>query len=102
MRPPLFNLPAAYETRLVFAVISGYDKINPPVNTYDVTNVGIQTFLNVKRKDIRELLWDKLPDALSDDQKENKVHNLLAALRKSNVIVSDSSNQQHACWILKE
>ncbi len=61
----------------------------------------LKQYGRAKKKDIRELLWDKLPDALSDAQKENKVRNLLAALRKSNVIVSDSSNQQHACWILK-
>ena len=55
-----------------------------------------------KKKDIRELLWDKLPDVLSDTQKEHKVSNLLAALKKVNIIDTDSSNQQRSCWILKQ
>ena len=55
-----------------------------------------------KKKDIRELLWDKLPDALSDAQKEHKISNLLAALKKNNVIDTSSSNQQRSHWILKQ
>ena len=54
-----------------------------------------------KRKTFRELLWDKLPDALSDAQKEHKVSNLLAALKKANAIDTDSANQQRSYWILK-
>ena len=61
----------------------------------------LKQYKKAKKKDIRELLWDKLPDALNDAQKEHKVSNLLAALKKSNVIDTDSSNQQHSCWVLK-
>lgn len=61
----------------------------------------LKQYGKAKKKDIRELLWDKLPDALSDAQKEHKVSNLLAALRKTNVIDTDSANQQRSCWILK-
>lgn len=62
----------------------------------------IKQYGKAKKKDIRELLWDKLPDALSDAQKEHKVSNLLAALRKTNVIDTDSANQQRSYWILKK
>lgn len=62
----------------------------------------IKQYGKAKKKDIRELLWDKLPDALSDAQKEHKVSNLLAALRKANVIDTDSVNQQRSYWILKK
>ncbi len=62
----------------------------------------IKQYGKAKKKDIRELLWDKLPDALSDAQKEHKVSNLLAALRKTNVIDTDSANQQLSYWILKK
>lgn len=62
----------------------------------------IKQYGKAKKKDIRELLWDKLPDALSDAQKEHKVSNLLATLRKTNVIDTDSNNQQRSCWILKK
>ena len=62
----------------------------------------LKQYGKAKKKDIRELLWDKLPDALSDAQKEHKVSNLLAALKKINVIDTDSANQQRSYWILKK
>lgn len=62
----------------------------------------LKQYKKAKKKDIRELLWDKLPDALSDAQKEHKVSNLLAALKKNNVIDTDSPNQQRSCWVLKQ
>jgi ATP-dependent DNA helicase RecG len=37
-------------------------------------------------KDIRQLLWDKLPDILGDNQKEYKVRNLLTKMRKAGMI----------------
>ena len=52
----------------------------------------LKQYGKAKKGDIRELLWDKLPDALSDTQKENKIHNMLAALRKNGMIVKDSEN----------
>lgn len=62
----------------------------------------LKQYRKAKKKDIRELLWDKLPDALSNAQKEHKVSNLLAALKKTNVIDTDSANQQRSYWILKK
>lgn len=61
----------------------------------------LKQYGKAKKKDIRELLWDKLPDALSDAQKENKIHNLLALLRKQGIIGKDSENQQQSNWMLK-
>ena len=62
----------------------------------------MKQYEKAKKKEIRELLWDKLPDVLSDSQKENKMRNLLTSLRKSGVIDKDSSNQQTSNWVLKE
>ncbi len=62
----------------------------------------LKQYKKAKKKDIRELLWDKLPDALSDKQKEYKVGNLLAILKKNHVIDTDSTNQQRSYWILKQ
>ncbi|MCM1496104.1 MAG: putative DNA binding domain-containing protein [Bacteroides sp.] len=62
----------------------------------------LKQYKKAKKKDIRELLWDKLPDVLSDAQKEHKVSNLLAALKKNNVIDTDSLNQQRSYWILNK
>ena len=62
----------------------------------------LKQYKKAKKKDVRELLWDKLPDALSDAQKEHKVSNLLAALKKNSIIDTDSLNQQRSYWILKQ
>ena len=61
----------------------------------------LKQYGKAKKKDIRDLLWDKLPDALSDVQKENKIRNMLTALRKQEIIDTDSENQQKTNWILK-
>ena len=61
----------------------------------------LKQYKKAKKKDIRELLWDKLPDALSDKQKEFKIGNLLSALKKNNIIDTDSTNQQRSYWVLK-
>lgn len=42
----------------------------------------LKQYGKAKKKEIRKLLWAKKPDALSDAQKEHKVSNLLATLRK--------------------
>ena len=41
----------------------------------------LKQYSKANRKEINKLLWDKLPDSLSDDQKKHKVHNLLTALK---------------------
>lgn len=61
----------------------------------------LKQYKKAKKKDIRELLWDKLSNALSDVQKENKIRNMLTALRKQGIIDTDSENQQKSNWILK-
>lgn len=53
------------------------------------------------KKDLRNLLWDKLPDVLSDTQKEYKIGNLLSSLKRQGVICPNSTNQQKSQWILK-
>lgn len=60
----------------------------------------ISTFDKAKKKDIRELLWDKLPDFMDDKQKNKKISTLLSSLRSKGIIVTDSPNQQISNWIL--
>lgn len=62
----------------------------------------LKQYGKAKKKDIRDLLWDKLPDALSDKQKKYKIGNLLAILKKNNIIDTDSTNQQRSYWVLKQ
>ena len=62
----------------------------------------LQKHGKAKKDEIRKLLWESFADELTDKQKENKVGNLLAALRRENVICADSENQQKSYWILVE
>ena len=60
----------------------------------------LEQYGKAKKKDIRTLLWDKLPEVMTDKQKEDKIRNLLSALRKKDIITTDSKNQQRSSWIL--
>ena len=62
----------------------------------------LKKYEKASKKEIRELLWDKLPDVLSDKQKENKIHNLLTSMKRKEIIDTDSMNQQKSNWILKK
>lgn len=53
-----------------------------------------------QRQDFKKLLWDKLPDSLTEKQKDAKVGNLLTSLRRANVIKQDGVNQKTANWII--
>lgn len=60
----------------------------------------LKKFGKAKRKDIRKLLWDKLPDVLTDKQKERKIVTLLMYLKRIGQIDTDSDNKQKSNWIL--
>lgn len=57
-------------------------------------------FGKANKNEIRKLLLDKLPNILDDNQKENKIRNLLTSLKNNNIIERDSNNQQKSNWIL--
>jgi ATP-dependent DNA helicase RecG len=50
-------------------------------------------FGKASRQEINKLLWDKLSDALNDEQKSNKVANLLTNLRRSGRIRNTGSRK---------
>lgn len=60
----------------------------------------LKEYQKAKKKDLRILLWDKLPDVLNDNQKERKIGNWLASLRKNVDIKTDSKDR--TSWILKK
>lgn len=62
----------------------------------------LEEYQKAQKKDFRELLWDKLPDILDDDQKNHKLSNLLTSMKKNDIITTDSSNQQKSYWVLKK
>lgn len=60
----------------------------------------LKQYGKVQKKDIRELLWDKLPDVLDDKKKNSKISTLLTSLRMKGLITTDSKNQQTSYWVL--
>lgn len=60
------------------------------------------TYKKGTKQDFIKLLSDKLPDTMSEKQKESKVRNLLSSLRREGTIKLDSDNKRLANWILKE
>lgn len=60
----------------------------------------IQQFGMANKQQIRVLLSDKLPDTMTDAQKDRKILSFLTQLRKAGVIIRDSESRQHANWIM--
>lgn len=60
----------------------------------------LKQYGKAQKKDFRNLLMEKLPDSLSEKQKEYKIGNLLASLKRQGKIKPDSTNQQTSFWIL--
>jgi len=61
----------------------------------------IKQFGKASKADIKKLLFDKLPDVLSVEQKESKIKNILTSMRKKDIIQSDTDNPRTSNWILK-
>ena len=57
---------------------------------------------DLSRKDIDELLWNKLPDWMSDKQRKGKIGNLLTELRIGGHIRNKGSQKQSIWVLLKE
>jgi ATP-dependent DNA helicase RecG len=55
----------------------------------------------VRRKEVDEALVPKLPDRLTDKQKQRKVHNLLQELRRSGSITNQGT-RSHPEWVIVE
>ena len=59
--------------------------------------IGEHEFLS--RKDIDDLLWNKLPDWMNDSQKKNKVGNLLGELKRLEKI-RNTGSMKNPSWVL--
>ena len=57
----------------------------------DLILASIKQHNNLSRKDIDELLWEKLPDIYNDDQKKVKITNLIAELRQKGKITNQGT-----------
>ena len=60
----------------------------------------LKKFNRASRKDIRGLLFDKLPDVLDEKQKENKIRNLLYDMKKRGIIEKAIPEQRLSDWVL--
>ena len=60
----------------------------------------LKKYNQATKKEIRDLLLSKLPEVLSEEQKENKIRNLIQNLRQNNVIKTSSENHQKNSWRL--
>jgi len=56
---------------------------------------------SMTRHDIDELLWNKLPEWMTEVQKKNKIMNLITELRKSEII-ENKGTTFNSIWMLKK
>lgn len=67
----------------------------------DLIEKSIQHHHSVNRKDVDELLWNKLPEWMGDKQRKYKIGNLLSELRRSGKTINVGSDA-HPIWTLKD
>jgi len=61
----------------------------------------LEVFGSASRRDIDELLWDKLSDGLTDDQKTRKVTALLTKLKRDGAI-RNAGGRSRPAWVLSD
>lgn len=66
----------------------------------DLILKAIKEHGSMTRRDIDELLWNKLPEWMTEEQKKNKVMNLITELRK-NQIIENKGTSFNSNWIFK-
>ncbi|MCL1875856.1 MAG: putative DNA binding domain-containing protein [Synergistaceae bacterium] len=55
---------------------------------------------SASRKDIDSLLWDKLPDWMTERQRKNKISNLINEMRGADIICNIGTRGK-PCWVLQ-
>ena len=66
----------------------------------ELVKKAIKQHGSLSRKDIDDLLWNKLPDWMDDQQRKNKIKNLLSELR-SNDLIKNEGTFKESKWVLK-
>ncbi len=56
---------------------------------------------SLNRRDIDKLLWKKLPDWMTDEQRKMKIGNLLSELRMKARIENKKGVDKFPLWVLK-
>ena len=62
----------------------------------------IKKFRSATRENIDKLLWDKLSDILDEQQKKNKIRNLLTALATKDKVIKNIGPKKTSKWVLKQ
>ena len=65
----------------------------------DFIEKAIKEHKSLERKDIDELLWNKLPEWMNEKQKKNKINNLLSELRRRDKIENKGTYKMPK-WVL--
>jgi ATP-dependent DNA helicase RecG len=65
---------------------------------HDLILKAIREHNSLSRKDIDDLIWDKLPDIYSDKQKKIKINNLIAELSRKGRIRNEGSDNRPV-WV---
>lgn len=60
----------------------------------------LEKFGSATRQDVDQLLWDKLSKALDDEQKANKIRNILSRMRGAGQIENEGG-RKNPKWVLK-
>ncbi len=89
------ELSQSVQQKAAYSNAKGFDK------TYylDLILKAISEHAFLDRKDVDELLWKKLPDWMSEQQKKTKVNHLLSELRTKNSIRNEGSLSKPK-WVL--
>lgn len=83
--------------KAVYTKTKGFDK----EYYLDLISKAINQHNSLTRKEIDELLWEKLPDWMDSSKKKNKVGNLLSELRIKHKIENIGTTRKSK-WILKK
>ena len=67
----------------------------------DLVITALKQHTTLTRKDVNDLLFDKLPDYMNQNQKIVKIANTLGYLRSHKIIINDGSDS-HPIWKLLE
>lgn len=60
----------------------------------------LETYKKAKKQDFVQLLQEKLPDFMTEKQKEARIKYLLQKMKQEGIITTDSENKRLANWIL--
>ncbi|MET3730574.1 ATP-dependent DNA helicase RecG [Moheibacter stercoris] len=66
----------------------------------DLISKAIQEHKELTRRDVDDLLWNKLPEWMEDRQKKIKVNNLLSEMRRKEIIKNIGSDT-NSKWVFK-